>query len=119
MFGMRQHSQLSLAFPEQPRGEAPKPLVGRVEPIRAMEETESPADSEKLMEEVCERNNLKRALKRVRANRGAPGDPSAAELHGRQDSPPSDERTSSKETARAPEVAQAQLRFAPVCFVSL
>jgi len=34
---------------------------------------ESPAVGEDLMEEVCERENLKGALKRVRANRGSPG----------------------------------------------
>jgi RNA-directed DNA polymerase len=39
----------------------------------ANRETESPAGTEKLMEEVCERGNLFEALKRVRRNRGAPG----------------------------------------------
>jgi RNA-directed DNA polymerase len=36
-------------------------------------ESESPSASDRLMEEVCERENLKRALKRVKSNKGAPG----------------------------------------------
>jgi RNA-directed DNA polymerase len=36
-------------------------------------EPESPSASSRLMEEVCERENLKQALKRVKANKGAPG----------------------------------------------
>src|ERR1035441_1180784 len=35
--------------------------------------TESPAIEEQRMEEVCERENLKRALQRVKANKGSPG----------------------------------------------
>jgi RNA-directed DNA polymerase len=44
-----------------------------VEPLTAVPEDETPAGTENLIEEVCERNNLRRALKRVRANKGAPG----------------------------------------------
>ncbi|MDI9700301.1 group II intron reverse transcriptase/maturase [Burkholderia cenocepacia] len=36
-------------------------------------ESESPSACDRLMEEVCERENLKQALKRVKANKGAPG----------------------------------------------
>jgi RNA-directed DNA polymerase len=35
--------------------------------------TESPAITERLMEKVCERENCKQALKRVKANKGSPG----------------------------------------------
>jgi hypothetical protein len=35
--------------------------------------TENPAIAEQLMEEVCERENCKRALKRVKANKGSAG----------------------------------------------
>ena len=35
--------------------------------------TESPAIAEQLMEEVCERENCKQALKRVKANKGSAG----------------------------------------------
>ena len=35
--------------------------------------TERPALLERVMEEVCQQDNLKAALKRVRANKGSPG----------------------------------------------
>src|SRR5215831_16966148 len=35
--------------------------------------SESPARTDRLMEEVCERENLKAALRRVKANQGSPG----------------------------------------------
>ena len=35
--------------------------------------SESPARTDRLMEEVCERENLKEALRRVKANQGSPG----------------------------------------------
>jgi RNA-directed DNA polymerase len=35
--------------------------------------TETPAGKDRLMEIICERQNLRRALQRVRANQGAPG----------------------------------------------
>ncbi|MFY9528065.1 MAG: hypothetical protein WBC04_02100 [Candidatus Acidiferrales bacterium] len=35
--------------------------------------TESPAMAERLMEEVCERENCKQALRRVKGNKGSPG----------------------------------------------
>jgi RNA-directed DNA polymerase len=41
--------------------------------MAANPETESPSACDRLMEEVCERGNLQRALKRVKANKGAPG----------------------------------------------
>jgi RNA-directed DNA polymerase len=41
--------------------------------MAANPDTESPSASDRLMEEVCERGNLQRALKRVKANKGAPG----------------------------------------------
>src|SRR4029077_10558130 len=34
---------------------------------------ENPASTNQLMEKVCERENLKRALQRVKANKGSPG----------------------------------------------
>ncbi len=52
----------------QPRGpgETADSLVAR-------RRTESPMFGEQLMEEICQRSNLKAALKRVRANGGSPG----------------------------------------------
>ena len=35
--------------------------------------TENPASTNRLMEEVCERENLKAALRQVKANKGGPG----------------------------------------------
>ena len=39
----------------------------------ALQESESLMFGEQLMEDICERNNLKAALKRVRRNKGSPG----------------------------------------------
>ena len=41
--------------------------------LREKRGTESPAIAEQLMEEVCERENCKQALKRVKANKGSAG----------------------------------------------
>jgi hypothetical protein len=41
--------------------------------MAANPEPESPSAGDRLMEAVCERENLKQALKRVKANKGAPG----------------------------------------------
>ena len=64
----RQKNQLVLAFVEEDRGEAPKGLQEGTESSSGKGGTESPAIAEQLMEEVCERENCKRALKRVKAN---------------------------------------------------
>ena len=54
-------------------GEPPASGDRRAEPLAAKPEPESPAWTERLMEEVCDRENLQRAWKRVRSNKGAPG----------------------------------------------
>src|SRR5260370_15464132 len=54
------------------RGEAPRAADRGAESMAANPETESPSACDRLMEEICERENLKRALKRVKANKGAP-----------------------------------------------
>ena len=41
--------------------------------MAANPESESPSACDRLMEEVCERENLKQALKRVKSYKGAPG----------------------------------------------
>ena len=69
----RQNIQMRLAFPEEARSEAPRASGGGTEGSMAACVPESPAVGESLMEEVCERENLRQALKRVRANRGGPG----------------------------------------------
>jgi len=67
----RQSAQSELDF--SPRGEARK--VGRqeVESLPAMGEPESPANTCRIMEEVCERDNLREALQRVKSNKGSAG----------------------------------------------
>ena len=73
MSDKRQKNQMQLAFPEERRGEAPRPDGEGTESLAAKRGTESPAEIERLMEEVVERENLKEAMKRVRANKGSPG----------------------------------------------
>jgi RNA-directed DNA polymerase len=65
--------QLELVFPGPERDEVPKTVQGRAEVPMAKPKSEGPAPDERLMEEVCERENLKRALSRVKANHGSPG----------------------------------------------
>lgn len=73
MSGTRQKTQHSLALEPTGRGEAPTAGHRGVEPLMAASEPESPASTRQLMEEVCERENLKRAWQRVRRNKGGPG----------------------------------------------
>jgi RNA-directed DNA polymerase len=73
MSDKRQNNQLLLAFAEENRGEAPKGLEEGTESITVKRGTESPAIGEQLMEEVCERENCKQALARVKANQGSAG----------------------------------------------
>jgi RNA-directed DNA polymerase len=69
----RQKTQLELAFPARHLGEPEDRAVEGSEVPTAEHRTESPAKSEQLMEEILERGNLTKALKRVQANKGAPG----------------------------------------------
>jgi len=74
MDGKRLKIQYELAFGTGGRGEAPTTSVQEgTEPSTANSDTESLASTERLMEEVCERDNLKQALQRVRENKGSPG----------------------------------------------
>jgi len=73
MDGKRQKTQYALALEPLDRGEA---LVGGyqgIEPFAAKPASESPALAEQPMEEVCDRENLVNAWKRVRSNKGSPG----------------------------------------------
>jgi retron-type reverse transcriptase len=71
----RQKNQLQqvLAFPEGKRGEALEATGKGTESFAAKHRSESPASSEQLIEEICERENCKRAWARVKANKGSPG----------------------------------------------
>jgi len=73
MNGKRQNNQLELAFEAESRSEAPREAIEGTEPLAAIRTAESPAITEKLMEEVLEKENLKEALKRVQANKGSAG----------------------------------------------
>jgi RNA-directed DNA polymerase len=69
----QQNIQGKLDFSSSPAGEAHE--AGREEPesLPAVHGPESPASTNLLMEEVCERENLKEALRRVKANKGSAG----------------------------------------------
>jgi RNA-directed DNA polymerase len=69
----RQKNQLELAFTDKSRSEAPRVSGRGIESLTAKRRAESPAIGERLMEEVCERENCKRALARVKANKGSAG----------------------------------------------
>src|SRR5947207_6353631 len=73
MNGTRQQIQYSLALEPGDRGEPPISGHQGAEPFVAKPAPESPALTEQLMEEVCNRENLARAWKRVRQNKGSPG----------------------------------------------
>ncbi len=69
----RRKTRSSPACPAVGRGEAPTPACAGTEASAAARLPEHPAATDSLMEEVCERENLKQALKRVQLNKGAPG----------------------------------------------
>src|SRR5215468_6824794 len=73
MSGKRQQIQYVLALEPVERGETPLGGSQGTEPLVAKPASESPAVTEQLMEEVCNRENLVRAWKRVRRNQGGPG----------------------------------------------
>jgi RNA-directed DNA polymerase len=73
MSDKRQKNQLELAFTGESRSEAPRVSAEGTESLAAKRGTESLAIGEQLMEEVCERENCKQALARVKANKGNPG----------------------------------------------
>src|SRR5271154_4350997 len=73
MNGTRQQIQYSLALEPVNRGEPPVSGHQGAEPWVAKPAPESPAVTEQLMEEMCDRENLARAWKRVRRNKGSPG----------------------------------------------
>src|SRR5271165_4248711 len=73
MSDKRQKNQLMLAFTDESRSEAPMASAEGTESVVAKRGTESLAMGEQLMEEVCERENCKQALARVKANKGSAG----------------------------------------------
>src|SRR6266699_1499079 len=76
MSGRRQKNwseQEVLAFPAESRSDAPTAAVQGTETLMAKHRAESLAGTERLMEEVCELENCKQALQRVKGNKGNPG----------------------------------------------
>ncbi len=76
MSGRRQKNwpeQEVLAFPAESRSDAPTAAAQGTETLMATRKSESLAGTERLMEEVCELENCKQALQRVKANKGSPG----------------------------------------------
>lgn len=69
----RQNIQGKLDFSLSPAGEAREAERAETESLPAVHDPERPASTNRLMEEVCERANLKDAVRRVQANKGSPG----------------------------------------------
>jgi RNA-directed DNA polymerase len=69
----RQNIQDKLDFSSEQTGEARQAGREETESRQAMHEPESPANTIRLMEEVCERENLLEALRRVKGNKGSAG----------------------------------------------
>jgi len=69
----QQNIQMQLDFSSALTGEARKAGREETESSRATSGSESPVRTDRLMEEVCERENLKEALRRVKANKGSAG----------------------------------------------
>src|ERR1700704_1697264 len=69
----QQNIQIELDFSSALTGEAREAGREGPEASGVTSGTESPASTNRLMEAVCERENLKAALKQVKANKGSPG----------------------------------------------
>ena len=65
--------QVSLDFSSAPTGEARQAGWEDIESLSVMSEPERPANTNRIMEEVCDRGNLKEALRQVRGNKGSAG----------------------------------------------
>jgi RNA-directed DNA polymerase len=69
----QQNVQLELDFSSTLTGEAREAEREETESSGTTNGAERPASTNRLMEEVCERENLKAALQQVKANKGSPG----------------------------------------------
>src|ERR1700716_4109667 len=70
---MQQNIQDKLNFSATPAGEAREAGREETESRLTTRAPERPAGTTRLMEEICDRENLKEALRRVKANKGSPG----------------------------------------------
>jgi RNA-directed DNA polymerase len=66
----RQNIQTKLDFSLLPAGEAREAGREETESRPSRNDPESPVSTNRWMEEICERENLKEALRRVKANKG-------------------------------------------------
>ncbi len=69
----RLNIQLRLDFSSTPTGEARQAGPEDIESLSVVSEPERPANTCRIMEEACERANLKEALRQVRGNKGSAG----------------------------------------------
>ncbi len=69
----RQNHQLYLAFMTEDGGEAQRSGKEGTELPAANRDPERPVSVERLMEEICQAENLRKALRKVQSNRGGPG----------------------------------------------
>jgi RNA-directed DNA polymerase len=65
--------QLRLDFSSAPTGEARQAGREDIESLSVANEPERPANISRIMEEICERANLKEALRQVKSNKGSAG----------------------------------------------
>ena len=71
--GEQQNIQMELDFSSAPTGEAREAGREETEASGETSGTENPASTNRWMEAVCERENLKAALRQVKANKGSTG----------------------------------------------
>src|SRR5215831_5595186 len=69
----QRNTQKQLDFPDALTGEAREAGREETESPSAAGGTERPARTDRLMEEICEPDNLKAAFKQVKANKGSAG----------------------------------------------
>src|SRR3981189_1828644 len=69
----RLNLQLRLDFSSAPTGEARQAGREDIESPSAVCEPERPANTRRIMEDICERANLKEALRQVKSNKGSAG----------------------------------------------
>src|ERR1035438_8138298 len=69
----RQNIQGELDFSSSPAGEACEAKREETESLSVVHDPESPASTNRWMEEICKRENLKQALQQVKANKGSAG----------------------------------------------
>ena len=70
---MQQNIQIELNFSVTPAGEAREAGREETESFSTMNDPERPAGTTRLMEEICDRENMEEALRRVKANKGSAG----------------------------------------------